>query len=195
VTAQRTLYASGSFGGLFSVVALAGVPLVNRHVARGTKARTFRLAMAALAVLLPGLAFAGTVPGPPPLVQGALYIALIGLPLSALFVLPNPILSDVIDDDFLRSGMRRGGMYFAAAGSLNKVGFALSTVIFGVLLSTFGYAAADPLGVRLVGPIAGLATLGGVVLFGAAYRLPDRIAVGETAPAALPSGQVERANG
>jgi GPH family glycoside/pentoside/hexuronide:cation symporter len=183
------------FTGLFSVVALAGVPLVNRHVARGTKARTFRLAMAALAVLLPGLAFAGTVPGPPPLVQGALYIALIGLPLSALFVLPNPILSDVIDDDFLRSGMRRGGMYFAAAGTLNKVGFALSTVIFGLLLSTFGYAAADPLGVRLVGPIAGLATLAGVALFAAAYRLPDRVPVDEAAPAARPGGQIERAKG
>jgi GPH family glycoside/pentoside/hexuronide:cation symporter len=173
------------FTGLFSVVALAGVPLVNRLVARGTKARVFRLAMATLAVLLPGLAFAGALPGPPPLAQGALYVALLGLPMSALFVLPNPILADVVDDDYLRSGMRREGMYYAAAGTLNKMGFALSTVIFGALLSAFGYSAAAPLGVRLVGPVAGLGMLAGVVLFAAAYRLPDRVGAGggESVPA------------
>jgi Na+/melibiose symporter-like transporter len=110
-------------------------------------------------------------PAPLPWTAGALYVVLHVYSLAGTivhFVLPNPILSDVVDDGFLRSGMRRGGMYFAAA---------------------------DPLGVRLVGPIAGLATLGGVVFFGAASRLPDRIAVGETAPGALPRGQVERANG
>jgi len=173
---------------LFSALALAGVPLVNRLVARGTKARAYRLAMATLAVLLPGLAFVGVLPGLPPLVQGAAYVALLGLPMSALFVLPNPILADVVDDDYLRSGMRREGMYFAAAGTLNKMGFALSTVVFGALLSTFGYSAAAPLGVRLVGPIAGLATLAGVLLFVAAYRLPDRVPGGAATPAAHPGG-------
>jgi glycoside/pentoside/hexuronide:cation symporter, GPH family len=163
------------FTALFAAVALAGVPLVNRLVARGTKAGAYRLAMGALAVLLPGLALVGLVPGLPPLVQGAIYVGLLGLPMAALFVLPNPILADVVDEDALRTGMRREGIYFAAAGTLNKMGFAVSTVIFGALLSAFGFSAAQPLGVRLVGPVAGLGMLAGVILFARAYRLPDRV--------------------
>ena len=160
---------------LFSAVALAGVPLVNRLVRRGTKAGTYRLAMGALVLLLPGLALVGLLPGPPPLAQGLVYVAILGLPMAALFVLPNPILADVVDEDETRTGLRREGIYFAAAGTLNKLGFALSTVIFGLLLQSFGFSTAQPLGVRLVGPVAGLGMLLGLLIFVRGYRLPDRI--------------------
>jgi GPH family glycoside/pentoside/hexuronide:cation symporter len=168
---------------LFSAVALAGVPLVNRLARRGTKAGTYRLAMGALALLLPGLALVGLLPGPSPLAQGLFYVALLGLPMAALFVLPNPILADVVDEDETRTGMRREGIYFAAAGTLNKLGFALSTVIFGLLLQGFGFSAAQPLGVRLVGPVAGLGMLLGLLIFARGYRLPDRIPAPAPAPA------------
>jgi GPH family glycoside/pentoside/hexuronide:cation symporter len=151
------------------------VPLVNRLVRRGTKAGTYRLAMGALVLLLPGLALVGLLPGPPPLAQGLVYVAMLGLPMAALFVLPNPILADVVDEDETRTGLRREGIYFAAAGTLNKLGFALSTVIFGLLLQSFGFSTAQPLGVRLVGPVAGLGMLLGLLIFVRGYRLPDRI--------------------
>ena len=106
-------------------------------------------------------------------------MAILGLPMAALFVLPNPILADVVDEDETRTGLRREGIYFAAAGTLNKLGFALSTVIFGLLLQSFGFSTAQPLGVRLVGPVAGLGMLLGLLIFVRGYRLPDRI----TAPA------------
>lgn len=163
------------FTGLFILVSLLSLPLVSWVTARRTKAFTYRAAMTLLAVLLPGFFFVGSLPGLPPTVQGVAYIALVGVPMAALFVLPNPIIGDIVDYDETRTGLRREGVYFGVEETLNKLGFALSTLIFGVVLDTFGFSTAQPLGIRLIGPIAGLAVLVGLVIFTRGYRLPDRI--------------------
>ena len=62
-----------------------------------------------------------------------------------------------------------------------KVGFALSTVIFGVVLQMFGYSADAPLGIRLVGPVAGAGVLLGLMLFGRGYRVRERFDLGGAA--------------
>ncbi|MFN8532799.1 MAG: MFS transporter [Dehalococcoidia bacterium] len=159
----------------FTGVALVSLPLVGWLANRRSKAFAFKLAMAALGLLLPGLFVVGSLPWLDPIVQGLLFVALLGVPMAALFVLPNPLIADIIDDDALRTGMRREGIYFAADVTVRKVGFALSTALFGLLLSVFGFSPENPLGIRLVGPVAGLGVLLGLAIFAAGYRLPDRI--------------------
>lgn len=159
----------------FTAVAFVSLPLVGRLAAWRSKAFAYKAAMAALGILLPGLFFVGFVPGIDPLVQGFAYVALLGVPMAALFVLPSPLIADIIDDDARRTGMRREGIYYAADVTVRKFGFALSTAIFGAVLATFGFSVDQPLGVRLVGPIAGLGVLLGLLLFAVGYRLPDRI--------------------
>jgi GPH family glycoside/pentoside/hexuronide:cation symporter len=163
------------FTAAFFVVVLAGLPLVHRVARRRSKAFAYRVAMSALAVLLPGLYFAGSLPGLDPFVQGLAYVALLGLPMSAVFVLPNPIIADIVDYDETRTGLRREGVYYGVEETIGKAGGALTAVIFSAVLGTFGYSADQPLGIRLIGPIAGLGVLIGLVVFTFGYRLPDRI--------------------
>ncbi|GIW05784.1 MAG: melibiose carrier protein [Dehalococcoidia bacterium] len=159
----------------FTAVAFLSLPLVGRLAAWRSKAFAFKAAMGALGLLLPGLFFVGLLPGIDPVTQGFVYVAVLGVPMAALFVLPSPLIADIIDDDARRTGMRREGIYYAADVTVRKLGFALSTAIFGAVLAAFGYSAEQPLGVRLVGPIAGFGVLLGLLLFSVGYRLPDRI--------------------
>jgi GPH family glycoside/pentoside/hexuronide:cation symporter len=163
------------FTGAFFLAVLASLPAVNWLVARRSKAFAYRLAMALLAVMLPGLFFVGTVPGIDPFWQALVYIALLGAPMSAVFVLPNPLIGDIVDYDETRTGLRREGVYFGVEETLGKAGTALSAAIFGLVLGAFGYSAEQPLGIRLIGPVAGLGVLLGLLAFTLGYRLPDEI--------------------
>jgi hypothetical protein len=57
--------------------------------------------------------------------------------------------------------------------TLEKLAQAVSAVLFGVILGVFGGTSAEPLGIQLVMPIAGVAVLAGfaVVYFG--YHLRE----------------------
>ncbi|GIW09485.1 MAG: sodium:solute symporter [Dehalococcoidia bacterium] len=165
------------FTAVFTGVALLMLPLVTWAATRFGKARTFRTAMVALGVLLPGLFWVGSWPGLDPLLQMAGYVALLGVPMAALFVLPNPLIADIIDDEARRTGLRREGIYYAADVTVRKFGFALSTALFGAVLATFGFSPDNPLGIRLIGPLAGIGVLIGVVVFSRGYRLADPVAV------------------
>jgi GPH family glycoside/pentoside/hexuronide:cation symporter len=176
VIARRPEADVSLFTGAFFLVVLAGLPLVHRVATRRSKAYAYRLAMGSLVVLLPGLFFAGSLPGIDPFVQGLVYIALLGLPMSAVFVLPNPIIADIVDDDETRTGLRREGVYYGVEETIGKAGGALTAAIFGVVLGTFGFSQEQSLGIRLIGPIAGFGVLVGLIVFSVGYRLPDRIA-------------------
>lgn len=164
-----------AFTGVFFLVALASLPGVGWLAARRGKRFTYALAMALLVLLLPGLYGVGNFPLVDPVVQGLVYIGLLGAPMSVLFVLPNPMIADIVDAEEARSGLRREGVYFGVEETLNKLGFALSTAIFGVVLGSFGFSQDNPLGIRLIGPIAGFGVLAGLLLFLRGYRLPDPI--------------------
>lgn len=163
--------------GLFAGVSLLALPAINWLAARRSKTFAYTLAMGALVVMLPGLYFVGSLPFIPITVQGLVYIALLGVPMSALQVLPNPFVADIVDDDETRTGLRREGVYYGVEETIGKLGFALSTAIFGVVLGLFGFSGEQPLGIRLIGPIAGFGVLVGLLLFRFGYHLPEHIPV------------------
>ncbi len=100
-----------------------------------------------------------------------LLLALAGVPLSSLFVLPDAMVASITDLEEGLSGQRREAMYFGTQGLVLKVVLGLSTFVTGVILQIFGSTAATPLGVRLTGVVAAFFVLIGFFIF---LRYPEK---------------------
>ncbi len=155
------------------LVVLAVLPLVQRLAIRRGKAWVYSKAMLLGALYLPFIAFMGFVPGVNEFAQALIFVAIMGLPMAAVFTFPNAIQADIIDYDALKTGERREAIYYGTQATLEKIAFSLFPLILAVLLS-LGSSAENPLGVRLVGPVAGLCCLIGYITF-RGYKLPDEV--------------------
>ncbi len=151
---------------------LVAVPFFRQWAARAGKARVFRAAMLGAAAYFPALALAGLVPGLPVGVQAVGAVFLAGLPTAGVFLFPGIITADIVDEDARRSGDRREAMYYGAQNTLEKMATALAPLLFALVLLA-GDTADDPLGVRLVGPVAGGMALLAFLSF-RRYSLPDQ---------------------
>jgi GPH family glycoside/pentoside/hexuronide:cation symporter len=161
------------------VVVLMSLPFVYRLAMLRGKAWVYGTAMLLGALYLPTMFFMGFIPAIPKVVQTLLFIPFIGVPMAAVFTFPNALMADIIDYDELRTGMRREAIYYGTQNTLEKMAAALFPAILAGLL-TLGGTADDPLGIRLVGPVAGLSVLVGFLTF-RGYRLPDTVTA-ETVP-------------
>jgi GPH family glycoside/pentoside/hexuronide:cation symporter len=86
-------------------------------------------------------------------------LALVGIPVAGLLVLPNVMLGQLIDRDQRRSGSHRSAMFYGMQGFATKWVYGLSLWVLTFLLARFGNSPAEPLGVILSGPVAGAACL------------------------------------
>lgn len=152
---------------------VAGVPLFQRLAHRTSKRRAFTLAMLGCALAFPLLAFAGFLPALPPLVQIVAVLLVIGVPLAGVYLFPTALTADIVDDDAVRTGMRREATFYGAQNFVEKLASSLAPLLLGWLL-LLGNTADDPLGIRLVGPVAGLAVFLGFLIF-RRYHLPDEV--------------------
>lgn len=73
---------------------------------------------------------------------GVLTTCLLAAGLSGLLVLFDVLLADVIDEDQLRTGARREGMYFGVQGLMVRLGISVQALLTGQVLSRSGYDAA-----------------------------------------------------
>jgi GPH family glycoside/pentoside/hexuronide:cation symporter len=71
--------------------------------------------------------------------QAVVTCALAGIGLGGMFVLPDILLSDVIDEDAVNTGMRREGMYFGMQGLLLRLAIALQALALNYILTITGY--------------------------------------------------------
>lgn len=85
--------------------------------------------------------------------------ALIGIGLAGLMVLLDVMLSDVIDEDELKTGARREGMYFGINGLLVRLAISFQAVIMGFVLNASGYDANLPVDSQPAGTIMGIKVL------------------------------------
>ncbi len=158
--------------GLAFGVALLFFPLVNILSKRTGLKAVMMFALVAFMVLLPLYYFLGRpVFGLNPEFFGYILMALSGLPLAVIFIVPDAIVAAVSDLEEKLSGQRREAMYFGAQGFILKLALGLSTVITGTLLELFGSTAAQPLGIQLTGPVSACFILVGVVVFS---RYPEK---------------------
>lgn len=163
------------FMGVLLASMIISLPLHNLLARVNGKKWVYSRSMFILALLFPLLAFVGLSSLITPTAQTLIVVALIGIALAGQFVFPNAILADVIDYDATQTGLRREAIYYGMQNTLQKFSFALSSIIFGTTLSIFGATVDQSLGLRLIGPIAGLATILGFLIFVLWYKLPDEV--------------------
>lgn len=166
---------AGIFSGLVLVSMLVALPVQTKLSSRLGKKKIYAFSMLALALIFPLLFIVGLVPQVTPVALTAIITVLIGLALSGQFIYPNAILADVIDFDAIKTGLRREAIYYGMQNTLQKFSFAISSIIFGTTLAVFGATAENPLGIRLIGPIAGLTAILGFLIFIKGYKLPDEV--------------------
>ena len=152
--------------GLVLGIAMLTFPLVNYFSKKFGLKAVMLSSLTLFALLLPGIYFLGSAPlGLSPQVFGYIIMALLGIPVSSIFVVPDAIVAAVSDLEERLTGQRREGMYFGAQGFVSKLAIGLSSVITGFLLDYFGKTAAQPLGIQLTGPVAALFVLIGAIIF------------------------------
>ena len=143
------------------------------------------------AVYMPLLFFAGFIPGVPKLAQGMAMAFLAGIPMAGVNLLPRAITADITDYDELRTGMRREGMFYATQNLFEKIGSSFSPLVLAIVLLV-GETTENPLGIRLVGPVAGVAAFFGFWLF-RGYRLPSTVTLESVRAAGLELGNASPA--
>lgn len=146
---------AGPIMGIVMVSAIASFPVVNILSKKFGKKMMFSLTMLFLSIFLSSIFFIGKLEIPFSLkFQAYILMILMGPPLAGFLVLPNAIISDIIDYDEKITGLRREGMYYGVQGLIIKFGISFAAFIAGLLLSYFGKDVGRDLGIRLLGPTA-----------------------------------------
>jgi len=149
------------------------IPAQARWAWRTSKRRAFRRAMLGATLVFPLLAFVGLVPAVPAQAQIVVVMALAGLPVAGVYLFPATLTADIIDYDSLQTGFRREATYYQLHSFVEQVATSFAPALLAGLL-LLGDTAANPLGIRLVGPVAALLILAGYLVF-RRYQLPDDV--------------------
>lgn len=160
------------YQGAFILVMLAAVPIWMKIGVRIGKRRGQLIALLLSALVSPFFFLVGFLPVLTGSVQAILYFILAAIPIAGLYVYPNAIVGDITDYDELKTHKRREAMYYAGFGLLEKAAWAAAAFLVAAILPLFGFTAANPMGIRLVGPLIGLVSLIGWFGF-RYYGLPD----------------------
>jgi GPH family glycoside/pentoside/hexuronide:cation symporter len=158
-------------GVLILVMGLAGL-LWARWDKRHSQRALMLAAMVGMGFAAALVFFAGQVPGVPPLVQGIVFMLPYAVMLGGYFIISYALMGNVVDYDQMLTGTRREAIYYGTFSFANGLGISVGSLILPLLLETFGYTSANPLGVRVAFLVIGVACLIGALLF-RSYRLGD----------------------
>ncbi|NPA30456.1 MAG: MFS transporter [Chloroflexi bacterium] len=129
---------TSAFLGLAFAVALLAMPAWAWFTRRVGSRTALQTALGLTAAVLLGLFWAHDFG------SGMLMAGLMGVPLAGLLMLTDLLLADVVDEDELRSGVRREGMYFGINGLVIRLAFVAQGLIMAALLKWGGYHAPPP---------------------------------------------------
>ncbi|MBI4928365.1 MAG: MFS transporter [Anaerolineae bacterium] len=120
--------------GIAFVVAMFSLYPWRNWVANRLDSR--RTLMIANAVMIAGIVPMGFSPN-----IGFTYAAavVLGIGLGGLVLIGDTILSEVVDEDEVKTGHQRAGMYFGMSGFVITLSGLLVSSVFGVLMPAFGY--------------------------------------------------------
>ncbi len=158
-----------SYVGLFTLVAVLATiifsPLMVRFSRKNGEKNAFIIFTALLGVAMILTFFVGFIHVISNLLQMALIMVFSGLGLTSYFILPNAIVSEIIDEDEVLTGYRREGMYFGVQGLLERIPSGLSGFVLGLWI-TYIYAPTDnPLYIRALALIGGAFTIATAITF------------------------------
>jgi GPH family glycoside/pentoside/hexuronide:cation symporter len=75
-------------------------------------------------------------------INAAIAAAGLGLGLSGLILMEDVIVADVIDEDEVKTGQRREGMYFGMSKFIMKLSGSIAALWFGWIAPAYGYDSA-----------------------------------------------------
>lgn len=137
---------------------LAAIPFYRGLARRFGKARAYRIAMLWSAGAFPLLFLAGFGPLLPAMGQALAAVFVCGMATAGVFLFPNILTADIVDYDAERTNTRREAMFYGTQNMVEKAATAVSPLLFALILLA-GDTNEDPLGIRLVGPVAGMLVL------------------------------------
>lgn len=140
---------------------LIGFPIFNLIAKKKGKYFAFLLMFVGMVIVGPIWYFVERQPGNIPYLHAMVMSFLLGLPLAGFQALPYAILSDVIDHDEKLSGERREAIFFGMQAIVQKTMIGLSMVILQMMRVWFG----EQMGLKLLGPVAALFSLIGLISF------------------------------
>lgn len=149
----------------YLIVALATLPLMPA-VARWIGAKW--MMVAALFILsssLPAMYVIGVADWAQQvkIIAGGALFGYAGIGQSIIYVMITPLMGEIIDYDERETGERREALYNGLSGVAWKASMAFSILIATQSMSIWGNSVTEPLGIYLVGPIAGVCGLIGLV--------------------------------
>lgn len=127
---QMTLIFLAIFG-----VALLGFFIWSRIVSNIGPRQAFRYGLVLFALGLAPFLFIKS------LTTTLIAAAFLGVGLASLMMVIDILISDVVDEDQLKTGTRREGMYFGVHGFVIRLGIALQGLVFAAVLTWGGYVA------------------------------------------------------
>jgi GPH family glycoside/pentoside/hexuronide:cation symporter len=158
------------------IMALPALPLWTAAARRIGARRAWQFAQVAFALAMAGVLSSCD------FLQAVMAMSLAGLGLAGLLVLPDLLISDVIDEDETVTGGRREGMYFGLNGLVIRLAFTLQGLATGTILHLTRYVGSSPenlyptqppaalIGIRAL--MAGLPILASVVVILALQAYP-----------------------
>lgn len=144
--------------------AIAGLALTPFIARRLHSKWTMVLCLFIMTATLPWMYLIGTleVSAQTKTLCGMLLFSCSGLGQGILYVISTPMLGEIIDYDAARSGERREALYNGLYGVAWKASMAGSILLATQSMHRWGNTAEQPLGIYLVGPIAGALGLLGI---------------------------------
>jgi GPH family glycoside/pentoside/hexuronide:cation symporter len=125
---QKTLF----LGALF-VMAIPFAPLWAKIIAKlGTKKSMIYAAGYYAVCLLPFFVATNYI-------HAVIIAVFLSFGLAGLLVLLDIFIADVVDEDEVRTGVRREGMYFGVNGFMIRLGISMNAIVMGGVLDKFGY--------------------------------------------------------
>jgi GPH family glycoside/pentoside/hexuronide:cation symporter len=131
----------------------------------------FLLTLASAAVTMPLLYLVGVLPFGDKMAQSQVVMALIGIPVAGIMILPFALLADVIDYDEQLTGKRREGIYVGVQAFFQKIAIGVSIAVAAALMYAGGDLKPTELGLKLISLTAGAFAVISLLVF---LRYPIR---------------------
>ena len=160
------------FLGAMTVLSACFYPIVSGLVRKFGKKKLVIAGFLGLALAYVITALINVIPGFTGIIPGVLIVIIAAFPMALLGIIPQSIVADVAEEDAIRTGEKREGMFFAARTFAMKLGQSVAMLVF-TSLAVIGTTqdlksndlTASPIGLRIIAIVAVVfCVLGAVIL-------------------------------
>jgi len=117
------------------LVAFATILIWKKITDKFGAKKAFRIAIITFSIAIIPLFFIDNI------TTGMIVSAFLGIGLAGLNFLFDVLLSDIIDEDELKTGVRREGMYFGMQGFIVRISLSIQAIMISSVLTSTGYNA------------------------------------------------------